>query len=155
MIFEFNDPQILFGMFQGFKNTTPYGGTRKLRLTLPPVCCENETNFLPLLSLSGKKEADEELDLDLDELGTAKKNGKKKSAPKKGSSKKKSVEESSTSQSNSGFESGAPMNGNGFDGQMQNQYLNQQPQQYPQYQQYNQQQVRVKILTKKAKICIF
>ena len=37
MIFEFNDAQILFGMFQGFKKATPYGGARKLRLTLPPV----------------------------------------------------------------------------------------------------------------------
>ena len=26
-------------MFQGFKIATPYGGTRKLRLTQPPVCC--------------------------------------------------------------------------------------------------------------------
>ena len=26
-----------FGMFQGFKKATPYGGTKKLRLTLPPV----------------------------------------------------------------------------------------------------------------------
>ena len=25
-------------MFQGFKKATPYGGARKLRLTLPPVC---------------------------------------------------------------------------------------------------------------------
>ena len=38
MIVEFNDAQILFGMFQGFKKATPYGGARKLRLTLPPVC---------------------------------------------------------------------------------------------------------------------
>ena len=34
------DDQILFGMFQGFKKATPYGGTRKLRLTLPPECRE-------------------------------------------------------------------------------------------------------------------
>ena len=37
MIFEFNDAQILFGMFQGFKKVTPLGGAKKLRLTLPPV----------------------------------------------------------------------------------------------------------------------
>ena len=37
MIFEFNDAQILFGMFEGFKKATPYGGAKKLRLTLPPV----------------------------------------------------------------------------------------------------------------------
>ena len=40
MIFESNDSQILFGMFQGFKKATPYGGANKLRLTLPPVCRE-------------------------------------------------------------------------------------------------------------------
>ena len=39
LIFEFNDDQILFGMFQRFKKATPYGGTRKLRLTLPPMRC--------------------------------------------------------------------------------------------------------------------
>ncbi len=38
LIFEFNDTQILCGMFQGSKKATPYGGARKLRLTLPPVC---------------------------------------------------------------------------------------------------------------------
>ena len=37
MIFEFNDAQILFGMFQGIKKVTPLGGAKKLRLTLPPV----------------------------------------------------------------------------------------------------------------------
>ena len=37
MIFEFNDAQILFGMFQGFKKVTLLGGAKKLRLTLPPV----------------------------------------------------------------------------------------------------------------------
>ena len=37
MIFEFNDAQILFGMFQGFKKVTPLGGAKKLRLTPPPV----------------------------------------------------------------------------------------------------------------------
>ena len=37
LIFEFNDAQILFGMFQEFKKATPYGGARKLRLTLPPA----------------------------------------------------------------------------------------------------------------------
>ena len=37
MIFEFNDAQILFGMFQGFKKVTPFGRAKKLRLTLPPV----------------------------------------------------------------------------------------------------------------------
>ena len=37
LIFELNDAQILFGMFQGFKKATPYGGAKKLRLTLPPV----------------------------------------------------------------------------------------------------------------------
>ena len=37
MIFEFNDAQILFGMFQGFKKVTPLGGAKKFRLTLSPV----------------------------------------------------------------------------------------------------------------------
>ena len=37
LIFKFNDAQILFGMFQGFKKRTPHGGARKLRLNLPPV----------------------------------------------------------------------------------------------------------------------
>ena len=46
MIFEFNDAQILFGMFQGFKKATPYGGARKLRLTLPPVCREHANDTL-------------------------------------------------------------------------------------------------------------
>ena len=36
-IFEFKDAQILFGMFQRFKKAIPYGGAKKLRLTLPPV----------------------------------------------------------------------------------------------------------------------
>ena len=36
-ILEFNDNIGYFDMFQGFKKATPYGGTRKLRLTLPPV----------------------------------------------------------------------------------------------------------------------
>ena len=43
LIFEFNDAQILFGML-GFKKSTPYGGARKLRLTLPPVCREGLCN---------------------------------------------------------------------------------------------------------------
>ena len=38
MIFEFSDSQILFGMCQEFQKATPYGGARKLRLNLPPVC---------------------------------------------------------------------------------------------------------------------
>ena len=38
-IFEFNDNIGYFDMFQGFKKAIPYGGARKLRLTLPPVCC--------------------------------------------------------------------------------------------------------------------
>ena len=42
MIFEFNDAQILFAMFQGFKKVTPLGGAKKLRLTLPPVRREEE-----------------------------------------------------------------------------------------------------------------
>ena len=29
-------------MFQGFKKATPYGGTRKLRLALPPVRRESQ-----------------------------------------------------------------------------------------------------------------
>ena len=34
-------------MFQGFKKATPYGGARKLRLTLPPVRrvrCDDDQN---------------------------------------------------------------------------------------------------------------
>ena len=42
LVFEFNDAQILFGMFQGFKKATPYGGARKLRLTPPPVRRESQ-----------------------------------------------------------------------------------------------------------------
>ena len=37
LIFEYNEAQILFGMFQGFKKITLYGGARKLRLILFPV----------------------------------------------------------------------------------------------------------------------
>ena len=37
LILEFNDNKGYFDMFQGFKKATPYGGTRKLRLTQPPV----------------------------------------------------------------------------------------------------------------------
>ena len=40
-ILEFNDNIGYFDMFQGFKKATPYGGARKLRLTLPPVRCVN------------------------------------------------------------------------------------------------------------------
>ena len=47
LIFEFNDAQILFGMFQGFKKATPYGGARKLRLTHPPVRREEQLIFGP------------------------------------------------------------------------------------------------------------
>ena len=32
-------------MFQGFKKATPYGGARKLRLTLPPVCRVKYHNY--------------------------------------------------------------------------------------------------------------
>ena len=32
-IFELNDAQVLFGMFQGFKKATPYGRARNLRLS--------------------------------------------------------------------------------------------------------------------------
>ena len=34
-------------MFQGFKKATPYGGARKLRLTLPPV--RRGTNLIVLV----------------------------------------------------------------------------------------------------------
>ena len=39
LIFEFNDAQILFGMVQGFKKTTPYGRAWKLRLSRPSAHC--------------------------------------------------------------------------------------------------------------------
>ena len=37
-------------MFQGFKKATPYGGARKLRLTLPPVRRVSPTFTWTLLS---------------------------------------------------------------------------------------------------------
>ena len=46
LIFECNDSQILFGIFQGFKKATPYGGARKLRVTLSPVCRAFQTQIV-------------------------------------------------------------------------------------------------------------
>ena len=51
LIFEFNDAQILFGMFQGFKKVTPYGCAWKLSLSHPSVRCDTGSTLIAVKNL--------------------------------------------------------------------------------------------------------
>ena len=51
LIFEFNDAEILFGMFQGFKKAIPYGRAWKLRLSRPSEPCADENKIFNTLKV--------------------------------------------------------------------------------------------------------